>query len=53
MISACTFLTSTIGVTGGGIVSGFAGFAAVLLLVALAALASAVLSLRLEKKARS
>jgi len=53
VISACTFLTSTIGVTGGGIVSGFAGFAGVLLLVALAALASAVLSLRLEKKARS
>jgi MFS family permease len=53
VISACTFLTSTIGVTGGGIVSGFAGFAGVLLLVALAALASVALSLRIEEKPRS
>ncbi|HKF60285.1 MAG TPA: MFS transporter [Dongiaceae bacterium] len=53
VISACTFLSATIGVTGGGIVSGFAGFAGVLLLVALAALASAALSLRIKEKARS
>ena len=53
VISASTFLTSTIGVTGGGIVSGFAGFAGVLLLVALAALASVALSLLIEEKPRS
>jgi predicted MFS family arabinose efflux permease len=52
LISACTFLTSTIGVTGGGIVSRFAGFTGVLLLVALAALASAALSLRIDEKGR-
>ena len=53
MISASSFLGGTVGVTGGGIVSGFAGFPGVLLLVALAALASVALSLRIEEKPRS
>jgi MFS family permease len=49
VINACTFLGATIGVTCGGIVTGLAGFAGVLLLVALAALACAALSRRLEE----
>ena len=53
VISASSFLGGTVGVTGGGIVSGFAGFPGVLLLVALAALASVALSLRIEEKPRS
>jgi MFS family permease len=48
VLNACSFLGGTIGVTCGGAVFGLAGFAGVLLLVALAALIGAALSLRLR-----
>jgi hypothetical protein len=46
--SLCSFLGGTVGVTCGGAISGFAGFAGVFLPVALAALVAAALSLRLR-----
>jgi MFS family permease len=48
MLNACSFLGGTVGVTCGGIIFGLAGFASVLLLVALSALVGAALSLRLR-----
>jgi MFS transporter, DHA2 family, multidrug resistance protein len=48
MLNACSFLGGTVGVTCGGIIFGLAGFAGVLLLVALSALVGAALSLRLR-----
>jgi hypothetical protein len=49
VLNACTFLGGTVGVTCGGAVFGHAGFAGVLLLVALSALIGAALSLRLRR----
>jgi MFS transporter, DHA2 family, multidrug resistance protein len=48
ILNACSFLGGTVGVTCGGAIYGFAGFAGVLLLVALSALVAAALSLRLR-----
>ena len=48
MLNASSFLGGTVGVTCGGIIFGFAGFAGVLLLVAFSALVGAALSLRLR-----
>ena len=48
MLNASSFLGGTVGVTSGGIIFGLAGFAGVLLLVALSALVGAALSLRLR-----
>ena len=48
VINSCSFLGGTVGVTCGGIVFGIGGFANVLALVALSALVSAVLALRLR-----
>jgi Major Facilitator Superfamily len=48
VINACSFLGATVGVTCGGIISGFAGFTGVLLLIALSALASAAVAPRLR-----
>jgi MFS family permease len=48
VLNACSFLGGTVGVTCGGAVFGLAGFAGVLLLVALSALIGAALSLRLR-----
>jgi hypothetical protein len=48
VLNACSFLGGTVGVTCGGIVFGLAGFAGVLLLVALSALVGAAVSLRLR-----
>ena len=48
VLNACSFLGGTVGVTCGGIVFGHAGFAGVLVLLALSALVSAALSLRLR-----
>ena len=48
MLNACSFLGGTVGVTCGGIIFGLAGFASVLLLMALSALVGAALSLRLR-----
>ncbi len=48
VLNACSFLGGTVGVTCGGAIFGLAGFAGVLLLVALSALVSAALSLRLR-----
>ena len=48
VLNACSFLGGTVGVTCGGIIFGLAGFASVLLLVALSALVGASLSLRLR-----
>ncbi len=47
-INSCSFLGGTVGVTCGGIVFGVGGFANVLALVALSALISAALALRLR-----
>jgi MFS family permease len=48
ILNSCSFLGGTVGVTGGGIVFGVAGFEGVLVLVGLCALISAGLSLRLR-----
>jgi hypothetical protein len=48
VINSCSFLGGTVGVICGGIVFGIGGFANVLALVALSALVSAVLALRLR-----
>ena len=48
VLNACSFLGGTVGVTCGGAIFGRAGFAGVLLLVALSALVSAALALRLR-----
>ena len=48
VINSCSFLGGTVGVTCGGIVYGVGGFANVLALVALSALVSTVLALRLR-----
>jgi Na+/melibiose symporter-like transporter len=48
VLNACSFLGGTVGVTCGGAVFGLAGFAGVLVLVALSALVGAALSLRLR-----
>jgi hypothetical protein len=48
ILNSCSFLGGTVGVTGGGIVFGVAGFEGVLVLVGLSALVSAGLSLRLR-----
>jgi MFS family permease len=48
MLNAFSFLGGTVGVTCGGIIFGVAGFASVLLLVALSALVGAALSLWLR-----
>ena len=48
VLNACSFLGGTVGVTCGGIVFGHAGFAGVLVLLALSALVSAAFSLRLR-----
>ena len=48
VLNACSFLGGTVGVTCGGIIFGLAGFAGVVLLVALSALIGAALSLRLR-----
>jgi predicted MFS family arabinose efflux permease len=48
VLNSCSFLGGTVGVTGGGIVFGLAGFRGVLVLVALSALIGAGLSLRLR-----
>ena len=48
VLNACSFLGGTVGVTSGGAIFGHAGFAGVLLLVALSALVGAALSLRLR-----
>ena len=48
MLNSCSFLGGTVGVTCGGIIFGLAGFAGVLLLVALSALVGGALSLRLR-----
>jgi hypothetical protein len=48
VLNACSFLGGTIGVTCGGIVFGEAGFAGVLVLLAMTALLSGALSLQLR-----
>jgi DHA2 family multidrug resistance protein-like MFS transporter len=48
IVNSCSFLGGTVGVTCGGIVFEFAGFAGVLALVGLAALVSAAICLRLR-----
>jgi MFS family permease len=48
ILNASSFLGGTVGVTSGGIIFGLAGFAGVLLLVALSGLLAAALSLRLR-----
>ena len=48
VLNSCSFLGGTVGVTCGGIVFGHAGFAGVLALVGLSALAGGALSLRLR-----
>jgi DHA2 family multidrug resistance protein-like MFS transporter len=48
VLNSCSFLGGTVGVTGGGIVFGLAGFRGVLVLVALSAVIGAGLSLRLR-----
>ena len=48
MLNASSFLGGTVGVTSGGIVFGLAGLPGVLLLVALSALVSAGLAVRLR-----
>ena len=48
VLNACSFLGGTVGVTCGGIVFGVASFAGVLVLLALSALVSAALALRLR-----
>jgi MFS family permease len=52
VLNSCSFLGGTVGVTCGGIVFGTAGFAGVLGLIALGALVSAGLSLRLRAAER-
>jgi hypothetical protein len=51
VLNSASFLGGTVGVTCGGIVSGLAGFAGVLALVAAAALLVVTLSLQLRAKA--
>src|SRR3954452_17743064 len=53
VLNACSFLGGTIGVTCGGIVFGRAGFAGVLLLLAITAFLSAALSLQLRASTSS
>jgi hypothetical protein len=48
ILNSCSFLGGTVGVTGGGIVFGLAGFNGVLVLVGLSALVGGGLSLRLR-----
>ena len=48
MLNSCSFLGGTVGVTFGGILFALAGFAGVLALLGLSALASAALCLRLR-----
>jgi predicted MFS family arabinose efflux permease len=48
VLNSCSFLGGTVGVTGGGIVFGLAGFGGVLVLVGLSALVGAGLALRLR-----
>ncbi|QHO74030.1 hypothetical protein ACH79_16720 [Bradyrhizobium sp. CCBAU 051011] len=48
MLNSCSFLGGTVGVTFGGIVFALAGFAGVLVLLGISALASAALCLRLR-----
>ena len=48
VLNSCSFLGGTVGVTCGGIVFGQDGFAGVLVLVGLSALAGGALSLRLR-----
>jgi predicted MFS family arabinose efflux permease len=50
VLNSCSFLGGTVGVTGGAIVFGFAGFGGVLVLVGLSALVGAGLCLRLHSK---
>jgi predicted MFS family arabinose efflux permease len=52
VLNSCSFLGGTVGVTCGGIVFGMTGFAGVLALIALGALVSAGLSLRLRAAER-
>jgi hypothetical protein len=48
VLNSCSFLGGTVGVTGGGIVFGLAGFGGVLVLVGLSALVGGCLSMRLR-----
>jgi DHA2 family multidrug resistance protein-like MFS transporter len=48
ILNSCSFLGGTVGVTGGGIVFGVAGFGGVLVLVGLSALIGAGLCLRIQ-----
>ena len=48
MLNSCSFLGGTVGVTSGGMVFGLDGFAGLLALVGLSALAGAALSWRLR-----